>query len=103
MMQCATHSSMASSEPALKPNQPNHRMNTPTTTKPMLWPGIALGEPSGAYLPMRGPRKTPHIRAAQPPALCTMLEPAKSLNRASPMERSERIPSPCQNECTTTG
>ena len=49
--------SAASSEPALKPNQPNHRTKTPITVKAMLWPGIARGLPSSPYLPIRGPRK----------------------------------------------
>ena len=41
-------------EPGLKPNQPKARMNVPSTTIGMLWPGIACGLPL-TYLPMRGP------------------------------------------------
>ena len=57
MARNGTNSSAASSEPALKPNQPNQRMNTPITAYPMLWPGIARGLPSSPYLPIRGPRR----------------------------------------------
>ena len=28
-------------EPGLKPNQPNHKINTPSAAKVMLWPGMA--------------------------------------------------------------
>ena len=98
-----TKSSAASSEPGLNPNQPNHRMNTPSTTKAMLCPGRARGLPFSSYLPMRGPKKMAPIRAAQPPVLWTMVDPAKSPNLASPIFRSDRSPSPCQKEWTTTG
>ena len=98
-----TTASAASSEPALNPNQPNHSTSTPTTTNATLCPGIVRGLPSRPYLPMRGPRKIAPIIAAQPPVLCTMVEPAKSPNLASPMARSAMTPSPLQNAWTTTG
>src|SRR5215831_6080020 len=42
-------------EPGLNPNQPNARMNVPSTTIGMLWPGMGRARPSGPYLLMRGP------------------------------------------------
>ena len=38
-------------EPALKPNQPSHRISTPRPTSGIECPGIARGLPSGPYLP----------------------------------------------------
>src|SRR5210317_1611860 len=67
-------------EPGLKPNQPNHRINTPNAASVILWPGIALAFPSGPYLPKRGPRTIAPARASQPPTECTTVEPAKSQN-----------------------
>ena len=67
----------ASVEPGLKPNQPKARMNVPSTTIGMLWPGIACGFPL-TYLPMRGPMTMPPARAMMPPMACTTPEPAKS-------------------------
>src|SRR3954462_12631870 len=46
---------MPSVEPALKPNQPNSRMNIPRPRMNMLWPGIGRFAPSGPNLPRRGP------------------------------------------------
>ena len=40
----------ASVEPGLKPNQPNARMNVPSTTIGMLCPGIGLRPSVGAVL-----------------------------------------------------
>ena len=42
-------------EPGLNPNQPSQRMNVPMVARPMLWPGIGRIDPSGRYLPSRGP------------------------------------------------
>ena len=42
-------------EAALKPNQPNSRMNVPSIAIGMWWPGMALAVPSLLNLPMRGP------------------------------------------------
>src|SRR5690554_4445353 len=43
----------ASCEPGLKPNHPNHRINTPNAPIVKLWPGIAFRLP--LYFPRRGP------------------------------------------------
>ena len=40
--------------PTLKPNQQNHRMNTPSAPRVSEWPGIARALPSLVYLPIRG-------------------------------------------------
>ena len=74
-----TTPSAASSEPALNPNQPSHRMNTPRIVIGMEWPGIGRGMRPGPYLPRRGPRNMAPMSAAQPPVECTTVEPAKSL------------------------
>ena len=71
------------------------------------WPGMARGLPSLSYLPMRGPRMMAPMRAAQPPTLCTTVEPAKSA-KACPGASSVPLPSranqpPPQNQWTTTG
>ena len=68
----------ANVEAALKPNQPNSRMKQPSCAIGMLCGGIAFGVPSGAYLPMRGPRMIAPASAATPPTACTTPEPAKS-------------------------
>ena len=41
-------------EPGLNPNQPSHRIRTPSPKSGMLCPGIARGLPSRPYLPFRG-------------------------------------------------
>ena len=68
----------ANVEAALKPNQPNSRMNVPSMAIGMWWPGRARGVPSLAYLPMRGPSTIAPARPATPPTACTTPEPAKS-------------------------
>ena len=65
-------------EAALKPNQPNSRMNVPSMAIGMWWPGIGLAEPSLLNFPMRGPSTMAPARAAMPPTACTTPEPAKS-------------------------
>ena len=65
-------------EAALKPNQPNRRMNVPSMAIGMWWPGSARGVPSLANLPMRGPSTRAPASAATPPIRCTTPEPAKS-------------------------
>ncbi len=65
-------------EPGLNPNQPNARMNVPSSARIWLWPRIGLAEPSLLYLPMRGPRMMAPARAAQPPIEWTTPDPAKS-------------------------
>ena len=68
----------ASVEPGLNPNQPNARMNVPSMTIGMSWPGIARGFPSLPYLPRRGPIHHAPARQIMPPHMCTTPEPAKS-------------------------
>ena len=63
---------------ALKPNQPNSRMNVPSMAIGMWWPGSARGVPSLANLPMRGPSTMAPASAATPPTVWTTPEPAKS-------------------------
>ena len=70
----------ASCEPPLNPNQPSQRMKTPRVTTSTLDGGVGLTEPSLRYLPSRGPTTIRPARAAHPPVLCTMVDPAKSLN-----------------------
>src|SRR4051794_20294169 len=65
-------------EPALKPNQPNARMNVPIATIERLWPGITLGLPFLSNLPMRGPSCHAPTSAITPPVMCTTELPAKS-------------------------
>ena len=65
-------------EPGLKPNQPSHRISTPRPNSGMLWPGIARGAPSEAYLPRRGPSCSRIASAADAPQTSTTIEPAKS-------------------------
>ena len=71
-------SPMPSVEPALKPYQPNQRMNTPIVTSGMLCPPIALAEPSLLNRPKRGPSNHAATRAVMPPTAWTTVEPAKS-------------------------
>ena len=70
-------------EPGLNPNQPSHSTKQPMTADVMLWPGIAFTLPSGPYLPRRGPSTRMPASAAQPPTLCTTVEPAKSQKPAA--------------------
>ena len=42
-------------DPALKPNQPRKRMNTPRAASVRLWPGMGLGFPPLPNFPIRGP------------------------------------------------
>ena len=58
---------IASCDAPLKPNQPSHRMKTPSVAKGIEEPGIGLTFPSGPYLPLRAPRMRAPTRAAQPP------------------------------------
>ena len=56
-------------EPALKPNQPNARMNVPSTTIAMLCAGIGFGLPSLENLPLRAPIIFAPTNAATPPVM----------------------------------
>ena len=57
----------ASTEPPLKPYQPIQRMKVPSVANGMLEPGIGLMRPFLPYLPLRAPRMTAPVNAAQPP------------------------------------
>ncbi len=84
----------ASVEPALKPYQPNHRMNTPSAPRVSEWPGMARGLPLSSYLPIRGPMIETATSAATPPTRWTTPEPAKSRNPVVP----KGSPSPVKGE-----
>src|SRR4051794_4678915 len=68
----------ANVDAALKPNQPNSRMNVPSIAIGMWWPGMARGLPSLPNLPMRGPSTSAPASAATPPTAWTTPDPAKS-------------------------
>ena len=72
-----------SCDPPLKPNQPSQRMKTPSVTAMVLEGGVGLALPSRPNLPSLGPTTSMPASAAQPPVLCTMVEPAKSWNPSS--------------------
>ena len=78
MMTAMRRSVEPSVEPGLNPIQPNRRMKVPVTTKGMLCPGMALGEPSLLNLPIREPNKMASASAHQPPVPWTTPDPAKS-------------------------
>ena len=81
-------------EPALKPNQPNARMNVPVMTCGMLCGGMGFTRPSAPYLPMRGPRIFASVNAITPPVRCTTELPAKS---TWPWPRPRFVPS-CESQ-----
>ena len=62
----------------MNPNQPNHRINVPNVASGMFEPGIGFTLPSSLYLPILGPRTIAPARAADAPAACTNVDPAKS-------------------------
>ena len=74
---------IASWEPPLNPNQPNHKIKVPKVANGKFEPGIGLTLPSEPYLPFLAPRIIAPVSAAQPPTPCTIDEPAKSKNPAS--------------------
>src|SRR3989344_1629751 len=88
----------ASVDPALNPYHPNHKMKTPSVAKGSECPFISTAFPL-MYFPILGPTAIAPASAAQPPTLCTTVEPAKSMNGAS---NSESQPPP-QAQCPTTG
>ena len=65
--------SAASSEPALKPNQPTHSSEAPITDRTRLC-GAMLSVPK----PTRLPRTRAQTRPATPALMCTTVPPAKS-------------------------
>ena len=70
--------SIATVEAPLKPNQQNHRINTPSAHAVMLCPGMARALPFLSYFPMRGPSIHAPRQAIAPPTMCTQVLPAKS-------------------------
>ena len=75
---------VARTDPPLKPNQPNQRINVPNVAMGKFAPGIALIEPLVPYLPFRAPSKRTPASAADAPAMWTMPDPAKSEKPRSP-------------------
>ena len=71
-------SSAPSVDPGLNPNQPSHRISTPSPNSGMLCPGIARGLPSDPYLPLRAPSSSRAASAPVAPIRWTAVEPAKS-------------------------
>ena len=60
-------------EPALKPNQPNHRMPVPSSVSGSEWGAMA-----SPGQPRRLPSTSTRARAAMPALMCTTVPPAKS-------------------------
>ena len=83
--------------PGLNPNQPSHKIKTPSAARGRLCPAIGLGFPSPSYLPRRGPKTMAPVNASQPPVEWTTVEPAKS-----DIPRLDNQPAP-QIQCPTTG
>src|SRR5205814_889838 len=63
----------ASAEPALNPNQPNHKSPAPSSTSGTLWGTIAVRLKS-----FRGPSMRAATSADTPALMCTTVPPAKS-------------------------
>src|SRR5215212_1742791 len=71
-------SSALSVEPGLNPNQPSHRISTPSPKSGMLCPGIARGSRFLPYFPRLGPSSSSTASAPVAPVRWTAVEPAKS-------------------------
>ena len=69
-------------------------MNTPSVTISMLEGGVALTVPSRRNLPSLGPSTSMPASAAQPPVLCTIVEPAKSTNPRSASQPPPQVHAP---------
>src|SRR5437867_11874253 len=89
MMTAMRRSVEPSVEPGLNPIQPNRRMKVPVTTKGLLCPGLALGEPFLLNLPMREPNKMATASAHQQPVPGTSPDQSESTR---PVPRFERWP-----------
>jgi hypothetical protein len=83
--------STVSSEPALKPNQPNHSRPAPSATN-----GTLCGRMFSRGQPIRLPSTSITPRAAEPALMCTAVPPAKS---SAP--RLAPIQPPPQIQCAT--
>ena len=68
--------------PPLKPNQPNHSINVPSTASGKLEP-VNLPLFASEYFPIRGPNISTADNAIHPPTECTIVLPAKSINPMS--------------------
>src|SRR5918993_5393842 len=74
LMKASAATPLASSaEPALNPNQPNHRSEAPIMVMVRL-----CGAIDSLPKPMRGPSRNAPIRPATPALICTTVPPAKS-------------------------
>src|SRR5438105_4443977 len=69
--------------PALNPNQPNHRIDAPSTTN-----GTLCGTNASLPHPLRLPRYRAHARAATPALMWTTVPPAKSSAPRCPAPRN---------------
>src|SRR5687768_17399962 len=78
-------------DPGLKPNQPSHSTRHPMNADVKLCGGIGFTLPSAPNLPSRGPRMSTPASAAQPPMLCTTVEPAKSQKPADASQPPPQI------------
>src|ERR1700733_14144522 len=79
-------------EQGLKPYQPNHRINPPTTALVRSCGGIGAAPSRLNLRPKRGPRQMAPAIATQPPIECTTVEPAKSWKLIPRLERNP----PCE-------
>src|SRR5688572_28228951 len=95
MKMCAmAFGSAAIVEPGLNPNQPSHNTRHPMNADVKLCGGIGFTLPSAPYLPSLGPSTSTPAKAAQPPMLCTTVEPAKSQNPADASQPPPQIQCP---------
>ena len=58
---------IASCDPPLKPNHPNHRIKAPRAATGIFDPGIAYTDPSAPYLPFLAPSIETAANAAAAP------------------------------------
>merc|ERR1711865_968693 len=70
-------------DPPLKPYHPNHKIKVPNTINPTLCGLNSSLSVSGSKRPMRGPRNIAPYKPEKPPVICTIPEPAKSVNPSS--------------------
>mmetsp|Transcript_33053 Transcript_33053/g.55324 ORF Transcript_33053/g.55324 Transcript_33053/m.55324 type:complete len:238 (+) Transcript_33053:941-1654(+) len=98
---------MASCEPGLNPNQPNHNVKVPITTSVIEWPSNpSVGLPFESKRPDRGPMMYAPTSPARPPTICTTPLPAKSIipeSRKGSSRKPVSQPSRDQIQCATTG
>jgi len=85
-------------DPPLNPYQPNQRMKVPSTTRPTLCGLNSSLSVLGSNLPILGPRNIAPYSPLNPPTMCTMPDPAKSVKPSALTH-----PPDAQVQCTTTG